>query len=89
MQLHASWFNGAYATMLLEMFPTKVRYTALSFIYHVGVAAFGGTTPFIATYLIYATRYELAPIYWGWFGMIITLIAFILARETKDIDINY
>ncbi len=61
----------------------------MSFIYHVGVAAFGGTTPFIATYLIYATRYELAPIYWGWFGMIITLIAFILARETKDIDINY
>ena len=85
----ASWFNGAYATMLLEMFPTKVRYTALSFIYHVGVASFGGTTPFIATYLIYVTHYKLAPIYWGWFGMVITLIAFILAKETKGIDLNY
>jgi len=85
----ASWLNGAYAAMLLEMFPTKVRYTALSFIYHVGVASFGGTTPFIATYLIYVTHYKLAPIYWGWFGMVITLIAFILAKETKGIDLNY
>lgn len=85
----ASWFNGAYVAMLLEMFPTKVRYTALSFIYHVGVAAFGGTTPFIATYLIYVTHYNLAPVYWGVFGMILTLIAFLLAKETKGIDINY
>ena len=54
--------NSAYIAMLIEMLPTKVRYTALSFIYHVGVAAFGGTTPFIATYLIYATHYNLAPV---------------------------
>lgn len=75
--------TGAYATALAEMFPTRVRYTALSFDYHVGVAVFGGTTPFIATYLIYATGYNLAPVFWGIAGMIVTLIAYILYKETK------
>ncbi|AHC52021.1 MFS transporter [Sulfolobus acidocaldarius SUSAZ] len=74
--------TAAYATALTEMFPTSVRYTALSFDYHVGVAVFGGTTPFIATYLIYATGYKLAPVYWGIAGMIVTLIAYILYKET-------
>ncbi|WP_069807753.1 MFS transporter [Vulcanisaeta thermophila] len=85
----ASWFNGAYISELVEMFPTRVRYTALSFIYHVGVAAFGGTTPFIATYLIYVTHYTLAPVYWALAAMVITLIAFILAPETRGTDVNY
>ncbi|MGC9180816.1 MAG: MFS transporter [Vulcanisaeta sp.] len=84
-----SWMNGAYIAMLLEMFPTKVRYTAISFIYHVGVAAFGGTTPFIATYLIYITHYNLAPVYWGIAGMTVTLIAYLLAKETKGTSLNY
>lgn len=78
-----SMSTGAYATALTELFPTKVRYTALSFDYHVGVAVFGGTTPFIASYLIYATGYKLAPVYWGIAGMIVTLIAYLLYKETK------
>ncbi len=76
---------GAYATALAEMFPTKVRYTALSFDYHVGVAVFGGTTPFIDTYLIFATGYKLAPVFWGIAGMIVTLIAYSIYKETKGI----
>ncbi|MFB6469688.1 MAG: MFS transporter [Vulcanisaeta sp. AZ3] len=75
----------AYAAALTEMFPTKVRYTALSFDYHVGVAVFGGTTPFIATYLIYATHYKLAPTYWGIAAMIATLISYIIYKETKGV----
>jgi MFS family permease len=80
--------NGAYAAALTEMFTTKVRYTALSFDYHVGVAAFGGTTPFIATYLIYITKNILSPTYWGISGMLITLIAYLLYRETKGIKFS-
>ncbi|AAK42658.1 MFS transporter [Saccharolobus solfataricus] len=78
-----SFSTAAYAAALTELFPTKVRYTALSFDYHVGVAVFGGTTPFIASYLIYATGYKLAPVYWGIAGMVITLIAYLLYKETK------
>ncbi|MCY0859804.1 MAG: MFS transporter [Sulfolobaceae archaeon] len=84
-QFIASIFAAAYATALTEIFPTKVRYTGLSFDYHVGVAVFGGTTPFIATYLIYATHYKLAPVYWGLAGMLVTLIAFIMYKETRGI----
>ncbi|WP_338598730.1 MFS transporter [Sulfolobus tengchongensis] len=80
-----SFGTGAYAAALTELFPTKVRYTALSFDYHVGVAVFGGTTPFIATYLIYATGYRLAPVFWGIAGMIVTLIAYSLYKETKGV----
>jgi MFS family permease len=78
-----SFGTGAYAAALTELFPTKVRYTALSFDYHVGVAVFGGTTPFIATYLIFTTGYRLAPVFWGIAGMIVTLIAYSLYKETK------
>lgn len=78
-----SFGTGAYAAALTELFPTKVRYTAVSFDYHVGVAVFGGTTPFIATYLIFATGYRLAPVFWGIAGMIVTLIAYSLYKETK------
>lgn len=77
--------TAAYAAALTEIFPTRVRYTGLSFDYHVGVAVFGGTTPFIATYLIYATGYKLAPVFWGIAGMIVTLIAYSLYKETKGI----
>ncbi|MFP3202721.1 MAG: MFS transporter [Sulfolobus sp.] len=79
----ASLGTGAYATALTELFPTKVRYTALSFDYHVGVAIFGGTTPFIATYLIFTTGYRLAPVFWGMAGMLVTLIAYIKYKETR------
>ncbi|BFH74010.1 MFS transporter [Sulfurisphaera javensis] len=78
-----SFGTGSYATALTELFPTKVRYTAVSFDYHVGVAVFGGTTPFIATYLIYVTGYKLAPVFWGIGGMIATLVAYLIYKETK------
>ncbi|MEM0374261.1 MAG: MFS transporter [Sulfolobaceae archaeon] len=81
-----SMANGAYPAALSEMFPTSVRYTALSFVYHVGVAAFGGTTPYINTYLIYVTKNNLAPVYWGVFGMLVTLVAYLIYKETKGTE---
>jgi len=88
-QLIQSFYAGSYAAMLTEMFPTKVRYTAVSFDYHTAVAAFGGTTPFIATFLIYETGYNLSPVFWGIAGMTVSLIAFIIAKETRGASISY
>ncbi|MEY3437201.1 MAG: hypothetical protein RL335_1657 [Bacteroidota bacterium] len=42
---------GPIAAFLVEMFPTKIRYTSMSLPYHVGNGVFGGLTPFIATLL--------------------------------------
>jgi MFS family permease len=42
---------GPIAAFLVELFPTKIRYTSMSLPYHVGNGVFGGLTPFIATLL--------------------------------------
>jgi MHS family proline/betaine transporter-like MFS transporter len=40
---------GPIAAFLVELFPTKIRYTSMSLPYHIGNGIFGGLTPFIAT----------------------------------------
>jgi MFS family permease len=42
---------GPVAAFLVELFPTRIRYTSMSLPYHIGFGIFGGLTPFIATYL--------------------------------------
>ena len=42
---------GPVAAYLVELFPPRIRYTALSFPYHIGAGIFGGIVPFVATYL--------------------------------------
>jgi len=43
---------GPIAAFLVEMFPVKIRYTSMSFPYHIGNGIFGGLMPAIATYLV-------------------------------------
>lgn len=53
--------NVVTAVLLTEVFPTKVRYTASGITYNVSYALFGGTAPYIATWLIEATGNPIAP----------------------------
>ncbi len=46
--------------ILAPIFPTRIRYTAISVPYNLAVAAFGGTAPFIATYLVATTGNHLS-----------------------------
>lgn len=46
---------GPVAAYLVELFPARIRYTALSFPYHIGAGIFGGLVPFTATYLAQAS----------------------------------
>lgn len=48
-------FVGPVPAMLVEMFPTSVRYTGMSLAYNVSAAFFGGTTPIFATWLLQET----------------------------------
>lgn len=61
--------NVVTAVLLCEVFPTRVRYTASAVTYNIAYAVFGGTAPFVATWLISASGNRLAP------AIYITLIA--------------
>jgi MHS family alpha-ketoglutarate permease-like MFS transporter len=52
-----SMFSGSIATVMAEQFPTRVRTSGIAFPYAVAVAMFGGTAPFITTYLISIHNY--------------------------------
>ena len=49
MVLFVTMVYGPIAAFLVEMFPTKIRYTSMSLPYHIGNGVFGGLVPFIAT----------------------------------------
>jgi MHS family proline/betaine transporter-like MFS transporter len=58
-----SLYTGTIPVILAEMFPTRIRFTALSVSYGIAVAIFGGFAPFAAQWLIGATANPLSPAY--------------------------
>jgi MFS family permease len=52
---------GPMAAFLVEMFPTKIRYTSMSLPYHIGNGVFGGLVPFLATLIVEFTRTSAQP----------------------------
>ena len=77
-----SLFSGPGPAALVEMFPTNVRYSALGVSYNIAVAAFGGTAPFIATYLISRTGSNFSPSYYLIAAAVVTLIVVSTMKET-------
>ncbi|MBN8608703.1 MAG: MFS transporter [Caulobacterales bacterium] len=80
---------GPQAAALVELFPTRIRYTAMSLPYHVGTGWFGGLLPAI----VFAINTATGSIYSGlWFPAIATAIAalvtFFFWPETKNRDIH-
>ena len=80
---------GPLAAAMVELFPTRIRYTAMSVPYHIGTGWFGGLQPAISFAIVTAT----GDIYAGlWFPAIITGIAVIctllLLPETRTRDIH-
>jgi MFS transporter, MHS family, proline/betaine transporter len=74
-------YSGAAVALYAEIFPTRVRYTALSMPYNVAVAIFGGFAPFIATYLIELTGSKRAPALYVIAAAIVTLVILLKTRE--------
>jgi MFS transporter, MHS family, proline/betaine transporter len=77
-----SLFSGPGPAALVEMFPTNVRYSALGVSYNIAVAAFGGTAPFIATFLVSRTGSNLSPGLYLIAAAVITLIVVARIKET-------
>jgi len=56
--------SGATSAAFVELFPTRTRYTGIALAYNGTQALVGGSTPFIATWLIRSTHYQLAPVFY-------------------------
>ena len=79
---------GPIAAMLVELFPTRIRYTSMSLPYHIGNGWFGGLLPSI-TFAMVASNGNM---YYGlWYPITVAAVCFVIGmifvRETKDVDI--
>lgn len=86
--LYVTMVYGPIAAMLVELFPTRIRYTSMSLPYHIGNGWFGGLMPTIA----FAMVAQNGNMYYGlWYPIIIAamtlIIGVLFVRETKDVDI--
>jgi MHS family proline/betaine transporter-like MFS transporter len=80
-QMVLTLYTGVISTILSEMFPTNVRYTALSVSYGFAVAIFGGFAPYIATSLVHWTGDPLAPSYYVMGSALVSGIAVLFVKE--------
>ena len=86
--LYVTMVYGPIAAILVELFPTRIRYTAMSLPYHIGNGWFGGFLPVTAFAIVAAT----GNIYAGlMYPIIVSAITFVLGvlfiRETRGRDI--
>ena len=88
MVIYVTMVYGPIAAMLVEFFPTRIRYTSMSLPYHIGNGWFGGFLPAISFSIVAAQ----GNIYSGlWYPIIIASMTFVIGmlfvKETKDVDI--
>ncbi|HET6351724.1 MAG TPA: MFS transporter [Coriobacteriia bacterium] len=80
---------GPIAAFLVELFPTKIRYTSMSLPYHLGNGVFGGLVPIVGLSLLSSTGNNYAGL---WYPMVITAVCFVIGaifiKETFHIDIH-
>ena len=87
--IYVTMVYGPIAAWLVELFPTRIRYTSMSLPYHIGNGWFGGFLPTISFALVAAT----GNIYYGlWYPIVIALMTFVIGslflRETYKADIT-
>ncbi|NUT17350.1 MAG: MHS family MFS transporter [Cupriavidus sp.] len=86
--IYVTMVYGPIAAMLVELFPTRIRYTSMSLPYHIGNGWFGGLLPTIS----FALVAQNGNIYYGlWYPIVIAALTFVVGalfiRETKDVNI--
>lgn len=74
--------DGTLPCFLAEIFPTRVRFSGFAFSFNIANAVFGGTAPFIATWLIQLTGNKMAPALYLLAAAAVALIAMLASRET-------
>ncbi|MGO8970672.1 MAG: MFS transporter [Myxococcaceae bacterium] len=87
--IYVTMVYGPIAAFLVELFPTRIRYTSMSLPYHIGNGWFGGMLPLTATALVAAN----GNIYDGlWYPIVVAAMTFVIGslfiKETKDHKIS-
>ncbi len=85
MVLYVTMVYGPIAAFLVELFPTRIRYTSMSLPYHLGNGWFGGMLPFLATAMVARA----GNIYYGlwypiWVAVLTVVVGALFLRETKN-----
>ena len=96
--LFVTMVYGPIAAFLVELFPTRIRYTSMSLPYHIGNGVFGGLVPLISTRLVEATRPgpdlpPADPLAGLWYPIIIGAVCFLIGSiyisgKTSNLDID-
>ena len=90
MILYVTMVYGPIAAFLVELFPTKIRYTSMSLPYHIGNGIFGGLTPFIA--LLLTTIYTGDKLVGLYYSIIVASLCFLIGvlylKNRVDRDVN-
>jgi len=89
LMIYGTMVYGPIAAMLVEYFPTRIRYTSMSLPYHIGNGWFGGFLPASAFAIVAAQ----GNIYSGlWYPIVIAVASFVIGlifvRETRGVDIS-
>jgi MFS family permease len=89
MLIYVTMVYGPIAAFLVELFPTRIRYTSMSLPYHIGNGWFGGMLPLLATAMVAST----GDIYYGlWYPIVVALmtvvVGFLFLTDNKDIDLQ-
>ena len=86
--IYVTMVYGPIAAMLVEMFPTRIRYTSMSLPYHIGNGWFGGLLPTTFFAIVASTGNMFSGL---WYPIIVAaatvVIGMLFVRETKDVDI--
>ena len=87
--LIATMCYGPLAAVMVELFPTRIRYTSMSLPYHIGNGWFGGFLPTVSFALVVYT----GDIFYGlWYPILVTGVSLVVGlfylKETKNVDIN-
>jgi MHS family proline/betaine transporter-like MFS transporter len=81
--LYVTMVYGPIAAFLVELFPTRIRYTSMSLPYHIGNGIFGGLTPYIATRLVTESKNftpdgSTDPYFGLWYPIAIAAVCFVI-----------
>jgi MFS family permease len=89
MVIYVTMVYGPIAAFLVEMFPTKIRYTSMSLPYHIGNGWFGGMLPLLATAIVAATGDIYAGLWYPIGVAVMTLIiGVVFLRDTLGVDLR-
>jgi len=89
MMIYVTMVYGPIAAFLVELFPTRIRYTSMSLPYHIGNGWFGGMLPLLATAMVAAS----GDIYYGlWYPIVVAIMTVVVGvlflRDNKDRDLE-